>query len=85
MNNANTNPTVVAKPVEAVKSFKFPFERRTRSLSNPKQVEAVINNEQKTGEYPKKKSPSPECQGERNDKSSTRGPIIAKTDFTLHQ
>jgi len=28
-----------------------------------------------------KKSPSPECAV---DKSSTRGPIIAKTDFTLH-
>jgi len=28
-----------------------------------------------------KKSPSPDCVAE---KSSTRGPIIAKTDFTLH-
>lgn len=44
MVNVNTNPNVVIpKPVEAVKSFKFPFERRTRSLSNPKQVEAINN------------------------------------------
>lgn len=30
----------------------------------------------------KKKSPSPDQNG---DKASTRGPIIAKTDFSLHQ
>lgn len=79
MQNLSINP---AKPVEAVKcAFKFPFERRARSLSNPKQVE--LSKEQ---EQTKKKSPSPECQiGDRNEKSHSRGPVIAKTDFSLHQ
>jgi len=61
-------------------TFQFPFQRRARSLSNPKQTEIQLKTDDKAiKEGERKKSPSPEYVPEK----STRGPVIAKTDFTL--
>lgn len=50
-------------------------------MSNPKQIELKV--EENKAQEIKKKSPSPDSN--QGDKSQTRRPIIAKTDFTLHQ
>jgi hypothetical protein len=51
-------------------------------LSIPKQTEIQLKIEEKLNkECDRKKSPSPEHGADK----STRGPIIAKTDFTLQQ
>ena len=71
--------------------FKFPYERRARSLSNPKhseiQLKADCVNFRFADENKReiqKKSISPDV-GSAVEKVQQRGPVIAKTDFTLQQ
>lgn len=41
-NNKNEATKEPVKQVVPVASFKFPFERRARSMSNPKQIELKV-------------------------------------------
>ncbi len=91
-NNNNSSKVKIAlpsrkQPNQPPPEFSFPFERRARSLSNPKQQEiAEITKKIKKDE---RKSPSPECAAEQRSNGGSGGgaprPVIAKTDFSLQQ
>jgi hypothetical protein len=64
-NNKNEATKQPVKQVVPVASFKFPFERRARSMSNPKQIELKV--EENKAQEIKKKSPSPDSnQGDKS-------------------